>query len=210
MQFKAIAYDWGGLNEKIFYLINHAGNPASDALMLLASHVGEYRIFPVYGVIIGIIAWYDLVRVRKPSEPPHRLMDWGVCLATLLVAYLLSLLWVMELKETFQFPRPFAALPEGSVRIMDSVRLSEDPLVSFPSGHTSFATLMAAGLWPLLGGYGRGIAVLLVLWVGISRISLGVHFPADVAGSIVLSALATLAVRTILVKTLFRPRKMQA
>ncbi len=70
-----------------------------------------------------------------------------------------------------------------------------DPLwgadgASFPSGHTTNATVMAAlavvAFWPLLGSAGRRVmaagAVVAALAVGLSRIAGGVHWPTDVLG----------------------------
>ncbi|MHB1238704.1 MAG: phosphatase PAP2 family protein, partial [Gallionella sp.] len=60
---------------------------------------------------------------------------------------------------------------------------------SLPSGHSSFAMLVTASLWPVLKRGWRVAGVIFVLWVGVSRISLGAHFPADVMAGF-LSSLA--------------------
>ena len=70
---------------------------------------------------------------------------------------------------------------------------------SFPSGHTAFATALTAGLvlvlartpkqrrWTALAG------TLFVALVGFSRLYLGVHYPSDIIGSILITGAALLA-----------------
>lgn len=76
-------------------------------------------------------------------------------------------------------------------------------LDSFPSGHTVHATLFLGLLWSLLEARGRtracqillpvfGIAVLLT---GLSRVSLGRHWPTDVLGAFLIGALGLWLVR---------------
>jgi membrane-associated phospholipid phosphatase len=74
---------------------------------------------------------------------------------------------------------PFLAHPQG---------------YSFPSSH-AFNITVAAGvmvvlLWPLLSAVGRrlvvGIALVVVLLVGLDRVFLGVHFPSDVFAGVLL------------------------
>ncbi len=75
----------------------------------------------------------------------------------------------------------------------DAVALA--PGYSFPSGHTANATAVAAAavilLWPLLRHRGRSLAVsaglVLVLVTGADRVLLGVHYPSDVLGGVLLS-----------------------
>ena len=67
---------------------------------------------------------------------------------------------------------------------------------SFPSGHTSFvfSLLCAVALVLVTPGVGRRIAIaaatIAVPVVAISRLYLGVHYPTDVAGSVLISAAA--------------------
>jgi membrane-associated phospholipid phosphatase len=65
---------------------------------------------------------------------------------------------------------------------------------SFPSGHTQSATVGCAVLlivsWPRLGPTARRVgvvtAVVIVAVVGLSRMSLGVHYPSDVTAAVLL------------------------
>jgi membrane-associated phospholipid phosphatase len=76
-------------------------------------------------------------------------------------------------------------LPPGSVHVVGIAEYH----YSLPSGHSSFAMLCTASLWPILNRHARKFGMFFVFWVGISRISLGAHFPADVVAGY-LSSLA--------------------
>ena len=78
------------------------------------------------------------------------------------------------LKLVFQSPRPFWVTKKV-------LGLSEGPSFGFPSGHAQ----NAASMWGLLGvtlkkRWGKVLAFVLILLIGISRIILGVHFFHDV------------------------------
>ncbi|MGH1486159.1 MAG: phosphatase PAP2 family protein [Cellvibrionaceae bacterium] len=82
------------------------------------------------------------------------------------------------LKNKLRRNRPQQAIPGYQSVIQPSDQFS------FPSGHTSAAFLMMgiiSAFYPILG-----IPLLIwAIWVGISRVMLGVHFPTDsVAGAI--------------------------
>ena len=202
MGIKEIFYDWGGYNDKIFYIINGIHGALYEKIMLIGTQLGYYKMFPIYFVLVLIIAGFNVSRNKNKSRDIYLACrdKWAKILTTLLIADLFSFVWVHVLKTYFHFPRPFMALPEGSVNILDSVRNSENPMASFPSGHSSFAMMMAACLWPALNLHGKIIACFYVIWVVLSRISLGVHFPADVTISLVISFAAVYVVKTIVDK----------
>ncbi len=79
---------------------------------------------------------------------------------------------------------------------------------SLPSGHSSFAMLITASLWPVLNRSWRVAGVCFVLWVGISRVSLGAHFPADVMAGF-LSSLAVVLLVYVAVQRLMRVVKVR-
>ena len=91
-------------------------------------------------------------------------------------------------KYTVLRPRP----PHSTVHAL-ILETSND---SFPSGHTSFVFSIVCALILVLvkPGVGRRIAIvagaIVVVLVATSRLYLGVHYPTDVAGSVMISAAA--------------------
>jgi len=63
--------------------------------------------------------------------------------------------------------------------------------------------VVMASLWPILNRRRRVAGVFFVLWVGISRMSLGAHFPADVMAGF-LSSLAVVLLVYVAIQKLMR------
>lgn len=174
---KAIFYDWGGANIWLFHIINDIRFSWLDRLMLLGTFLGDHSLFPFY---LGLLTLFALVRVNLSGQDAahYRLQanQWMAAIAVFSIAYFLDGALLTVLKSYFDYPRPPLALPQGSVQIFGTPEYHH----SLPSGHASFAMLITASLWPVMSRRGRVAGMLFVLWVGISRISLGSHFPADV------------------------------
>ena len=171
---KAIFYDWGGLNVWLFQTINAWHNNALDSLMLLGSSLAEHSLFPLY---LGLLTLVGLFATRGKNTTTLKL--WFSVVAVFALGNLADGWVVGMLKDWFSFPRPPLALPPGSVHLVGNPELNLQH--SLPSGHTSFAMLIAASSWPALNRPWRYTAITFVAWAGLSRISLGAHFPADVA-----------------------------
>jgi membrane-associated phospholipid phosphatase len=109
--------------------------------------------------------------------------------------------WLVPvLKTWFDFPRPFVLLPPDMVHLIGP----PESAPSLPSGHAAFSMAVAASLWPLANAPIRAGLVVFALWVGVSRVSVGVHFPADVLAGYVLS-LASVWLLRIALKRLAPP-----
>ena len=184
---KEIFYDWGGFNVWLFHAINDIRESHLDRFMQLGTAIGDHGLFPLYLALLTLAALGITVKQRSLALP------WIGAIAVFSCAYLLDGLLISTLKPLLDYPRPPLALPAGTVHIVGSPEYHH----STPSGHASFAMLCIASLWPMLNSRLKLIGVSLVLWVGISRVSLGAHFPADVLAGYVSSLAVVLAVRSL-------------
>ena len=142
----------------------------------------------------------------------------GVWIVTALFA-----LWLLWRRERFLFPAWIASNVGGGLlqlvlkstvhrsRPQYAARYLHGQSYSFPSGHTMSATIawslmvVCAGL--SLGWHGRrramlyGFSTTLIFAIGFSRLYLGVHYPSDVAGGLIVGTacvvLCTTAIRIV-------------
>jgi membrane-associated phospholipid phosphatase len=179
--FKAIIYDWGGANLWLFHAFNDLRGPVLDRFMLLGTQIGDHTLFPIYLTLIVLAATFAATRATgiDPKQGQQLAVRWLTTLSILCVASLLDGAFLTCAKYWFDYPRPLLALPQGSVNVVGESEYRP----SLPSGHASFAMLIAASLWPMLGGWWRWAGVFFVIWVGVSRVNVGAHFPADVLAS---------------------------
>ena len=172
-------YAWGGLNHLLFVWINGFHNPYWDALMLTMTTLGDHANYPVYMALALLLsAW------RPLWLPRNNVLIFGV-------GYVITGLIVMQIKPLLDFPRPLLALGEQWVHVIGRPEFHH----SFPSGHATFAVLLAASLAyqsarPLRWGL-WGFALL----VCASRPVLGAHFPADVLGGALIACLTVGSLR---------------
>ncbi len=102
-------------------------------------------------------------------------------------AFLLSGVINGILKSIVSAPRPIGA--EG----IRSLRVETATGTSFPSGHTQNITSFLVSLMKQLRrGWVYAVGSVLILLVAVSRLYLGVHWPADVLGGIIIGTAAVL------------------
>jgi membrane-associated phospholipid phosphatase len=188
---KEILYDWGGANVWLFHAVNDLRFAWLDKVMLLGTEMGDHTLFPFY---LGLLALVALVVVNRSEQDvaQYRILAirWMAVIAVFSLAYWLDGLLLGVLKPLFDFPRPPLALPPDTVHVIGIPEIHH----SLPSGHSSFAMLVTASLWPILSHKWRVAGVMFVIWVGISRMSLGAHFPADVLAGFISSLVVVLLV----------------
>jgi membrane-associated phospholipid phosphatase len=199
---KEILYDWGGLNVWLFHAINNLRGDAWDYAMQLGTALGDHARFPLYMALLGLAALWYLATARAATTASDRAPILLAVLATLSLAYFVDGLVVNWLKVALDFPRPPLALPPDSLHVLGPPEYHH----SLPSGHATFAMTLAAGLWPLFRRPGRIGLAAFVLWVCLSRISLGAHFPADVLAGCLVGLAVVTAIRATAEIAARRPR----
>lgn len=145
------------------------------------AHAGV-QVFTSAGIVVlAVMALGLLLRARRAGD-----LVQVSRLAWLGFGTLLSIGAGLVLKQVFQEVRPCSALHVATV---DSCPALTD--YSFPSDHTIVAVALALGIWLANRRWG-GMALLLALLEGASRIYLGDHYPHDVLAGMAVSAVLVL------------------
>jgi undecaprenyl-diphosphatase len=166
------------LDNQIFQLINLSyHNPLLNNLSLLISYLG---VIVTILVIAVLLALFD----KKKGKKVALLLCMGV---------VLSIVLTLLFKYTILRPRPYTVIDNV---VLLAVEL--DP--SFPSGHTVNSTVLA---YTLSREYDKKIFMLIPLFVGLSRIYIGVHYPSDVICGFILGIFITMLSEKIFDKILY-------
>lgn len=186
---KRLFYDWGGVDLWLFHAINTQSPSWLDTAMVVASQVGNYRNFPLYfGVWVAVIV--HLRRVAAIDLAARAVLQ----LKRFAVGGIFTLLMTAALKLGLDYPRPISVLGWHDIRLLGSLEGHH----SLPSGHAAFVMLLALSLWPLITWPYRIGMLVFVAWVGVSRVWLGEHFPADVLAGYAVGLIGSLmAARSI-------------
>ena len=194
---KELVYDWMGGNDVIFLGINSIRDGQYDRLMQAISWIGEHEHFIYYmGALIGWVLLSALYKLARKKSVRYYLTGWLAVFMVLGTGYAANGLVINTAKDYFAYPRPYVALAStGEVYKLEASE-PQDDFRSFPSGHVSFTLFMVMALWPILGKRMAWFGVGLIVLMAWSRISLGMHFPADVLGSILITAPLMMLVRS--------------
>jgi membrane-associated phospholipid phosphatase len=154
---------WG---TEVILWVQSFSNPFLDGLFTVATFLGEEEFYLVF---LPLIYWCFNKRV-------------GIRLA---YAFLLSACLNSFLKDLFGIPRP----DDPCIRF-----LRKETTPSFPSGHAQGAVVT----WGYLATQWQNrvflaVVTVLIFLTSLSRVYLGVHFPQDLVGGIVIGALYLLA-----------------
>ena len=185
-----IFYNFFGLNEIIFIKLNYITNKG------ILPHI-LYTISSVF-FIANFAACYILTciyfyfKTKKAQNIESYFTPIYNELARIGTCYAIFGFTFAGLKFSFNMPRPFCSLSSDQFLTIANTEL-ERCLSSFPSAHTGLSILVAYALWPHINKIAKLICCLVIASVAISRITLAMHYPAD----IIYSALVTRAAITV-------------
>ena len=177
------------MNHSIFLWINGWRTPAIDAVMNAVSLAGS-----ALNIVWLLPLACALLLLRCPGAQFHARLR---LLAAAVLGFALAMAVVAAFKFGFQWPRP--GIVFGS-QVVHSI-VPEDSRYSFPSGHATFAMWLAVCLWPRASALARSLLSVYVIAVGLARINLGMHFPADVLVGYAVGASCAWLSRWLLLRT---------
>lgn len=196
MSYRSLWYDWNGLNGWLFALAQEARSAALEPALGLVAALGSFWAAPYYARVIGAAA-ARTVRRREHGMVVgmHLNAEWAGTLFGFLLATIVAAGLVSALKILSDLPRPWEVYGES----FGQVALLIDRDGSFPSGHAAFAAVLIGSVWS--HATSRMSRVLLLVYlasVGLARVLLGAHFPADVVGGYAVGLGSVWAARRLL------------
>lgn len=149
-------------NLSLFFLIFSLNRDSRfiDILMIFATNYLIYLLF----LLIFILAFTGGIKEKK-----------ALILAVLSIPIAILLIKIIHI--FFYEPRPF-------VTFQFSPLVDESANASFPSRHTTLATILAFAYIYFKSKW-ASLLLFLATWIAISRIYVGVHYPLDILGGFI-------------------------
>ena len=188
-------YHWYGYNNLVFQLINNGGDTRLDVFMRVASVLANPLFFSLYGAVLAAAGLYFGFKHAQKSQWTAVAL-WAIGVAAAVLSFATGLFFLAYVNQTVVVSGPLQALGAGAVRLV-----TEGPGAThrFLSGHVFFATALVASVWLSLASHQRLAGVLLVTWVGVSRVYVGAQFPSEVIASALSALVISLVMRAIAV-----------
>lgn len=177
-------YNFCGLNRQIFLVINHSSNNSILPYILQTiSFCFNISNFAIIYIICCIVFYIKLKKMplAKVLVIYDKIIQIGIIYSLFGLSFTL-------LKFSFNLPRPFCSMQVNSFTTIANIEL-ERCLSSFPSSHTGLAILVSYCVFPYISRFGKFMSVVGVILVAISRLSLAMHYPADILYSVMITGI---------------------
>ena len=186
------------IDTEVLLAINGWHAPWADTLMWIISEKTTW--IPLYVLLIGLLVW----RYRKPAKTGVKWLQRVPACVVMIVVIALAV-GVADfiasgiLKDWVARPRP-SRVPEleGVLHLVNGYKSGQYGFVSSHAANTMAVALLFSLIWR------NKIATCgLMLWVAAncySRMYLGVHYPTDILGGLMVGALVAVVVYAMLVR----------
>ena len=186
------------IDTEVLLAINGWHAPWADRLMWIIS--AKTTWIPLYLLLVGLLIW----RYRQPSNNATKWLK-KVPVCVVMIVAIVAAVGLSDfiasgiLKDLVARPRP-TRVPEleGVLHLVNGYRSGQ---YGFVSSHA--ANTMASGLLFSLIWRNKIATVGLMLWVAVncySRLYLGVHYPLDILGGLIVGALMAVVAYQVLLK----------
>ena len=186
------------IDTEILLAINGWHAPWADTLMWIISAKATW--IPLYVLLIGLLVW----RYRKPAKTGVKWLQRVPACVVMIVAIAMAVgaadfIASGILKDLVARPRP-TRVPEleGVLHLVNGYRSGRYGFVSSHAANTMACALLFSLIWR-----NKIVTCGLMLWVAAncySRMYLGVHYPTDILGGLMVGALVAVVVYAMLVR----------
>lgn len=170
-------YNWYGQNKSIFILLNHYTN--QGILPKILYYISNIFFITNFAAAYLLILSYLIIKTIRSSNRIEFFWSWYYEMVKTGICYSLFGFTFAALKFGVNLARPFCSLDKADFITIANTEL-ERCLSSFPSAHTGLSILVIYCLWPHINKYYKCLCVLVILLVSLSRITLAMHYPADI------------------------------
>ena len=178
------------IDTEILLAINGWHAPWADTLMWIISAKATW--IPLYMLLIGLLVW----RYRKPASTAVKWLQRVPACVVMIVVIALAVgaadfIASGILKDLVARPRP-TRVPEleGVLHLVNGYRSGQYGFVSSHAANTMACALLFSLIW-----HNKIATCGLMLWVAAncySRMYLGVHYPTDILGGLIVGSLVAL------------------
>ncbi len=183
-------YNFYGANQEIFVYINKITNypPILPYILKSISYCFNIGNFAICYCLFLVYFWLQLHTIQDFNKLSSKFWPIYHKLVLIGIIYTIFCVTYATLKYSINLPRPFCSLPTQYFITIVKVKL-ERCLSSFPSSHAGLALLTAYIIWPHTTLFQKIFLYLMVLVVALSRITLAMHYPADIIYSFVITTI---------------------
>jgi membrane-associated phospholipid phosphatase len=181
---REVFYDFFGYNAKLFFHIHN--NTNGEVVQTVLSNLSNLFYFYNFVIYFVIFVIYALFQIKQKGAKKIDLY-WKVILKLGLI-YSVFIFTFTLLKHTINMIRPLCTYEPWVINSI--IHISEVRcLSSFPSAHSGMALFCAYCIWNYLDKTQKAVILSIVLLTGIARISMAMHFPADIIYGYLISIL---------------------
>jgi len=164
----------------IIHYVSELGlrHPAAVRLVQALATGGLWR----GGMLMGILWWYWFRQGAQDTATRTRIIAAiGAALAGLVLGRVVALLLPFHLRPVFD---PAANFQQTGVEAAAAMQWWS----SFPSDHMTTYFALATGCWFISRRLGLAAAAYVLVFIGLPRIGLGLHYPSDILGGALMGA----------------------